>query len=93
MKAYVAWLELTKEPVGSMLGSPNPRLEMGLGENRMIISEFFADSDDEARLRARHTVANWEPDGDWTGRSVVKIWEVVEEIPTDEDIDLIRKGA
>jgi len=66
---------------------------MGLKENRMIISEFFADSDDEARLRARHTVANWEPDGDWTGRSVVKIWEVEREVLTDEDIGLIQKGA
>ena len=93
MKAYVAWLELTREPVGSMLGSPNPRLEMGLGENRMIISEFFADSDDEARLRARRKVNEWEPDGDWTGRSVVKIWEVERAVPTDEDVHLAREGA
>lgn len=83
MRAYVAWLELTKEPVGASLGSPNPRLQIGLEENRMIISEFFADNDDEARLRARHTIVNWEPNGDWTRRSVVKIWEVEREVPTE----------
>ncbi len=81
MNAYVAWLELKKRPAGSVLGSPNPVLAQELVENRMIISEFTAESDEEALARARRTVESWEPSGGWLERQVVKIWEVTREVP------------
>ena len=68
MNAYVALLELSKS-------------DGILGDTKFIISEFFANTDDEAVLVAdQHTITPEKWGAEWTTCTVVKIWNINHEV-------------